>query len=70
MNVQYAIKDGEIYVIEVNASCYLERDSEFATAAVASGMTYPDLIQKIVDLAVQRHKESIQTPKRRKARTT
>lgn len=61
---------GEIYVIEVNASCYLEKESEFATAAVASGMAYPDLIQKITDLALQRYKESVRTPKRRKTRAT
>ncbi len=61
---------GEIYVIEVNASCYLEKESEFAVSAGASGMAYPDLIQKIMDLAIHRHKESLQTPKRRKPRAT
>ena len=30
---------GEIYVIEVNASCYLEKSSEFAMAAAAAGST-------------------------------
>ena len=28
---------GDIYVLEVNASCYLEKDSEFAMAAAAGG---------------------------------
>ena len=32
---------GEIYVIEVNASCYLEKSSEFAMAAAASGTGLP-----------------------------
>ena len=32
---------GEIYVIEVNASCYLEQTSEFAMAAAAAGIDYP-----------------------------
>ena len=32
---------GEIYVLEVNASCYLEKASEFAMAAAASGLDYP-----------------------------
>ena len=32
---------GEIYVIEVNASCYLEETGEFATAAAAAGIDYP-----------------------------
>ena len=47
---------GEIYVLEVNASCYLEKDSEFARAALAAGIEYPQLLQQIVDLAVERHK--------------
>jgi D-alanine-D-alanine ligase len=47
---------GDIYVLEVNASCYLERNSEFAMAAAAAGMDYPRLIERIVDLAVARRK--------------
>jgi D-alanine-D-alanine ligase len=45
---------GEIYVLEVNASCYLEQDSEFAMAARASGMSHVQLVNEIVDLAVER----------------
>ena len=32
---------GEIYVIEVNANCYLEAESEFAMAAKAMGIEFP-----------------------------
>ncbi|MBM3990638.1 MAG: D-alanine--D-alanine ligase [Planctomycetes bacterium] len=46
---------GDIYVLEVNASCYLEKDSEFATSARVAGMSYVQLINEIVDLAVERH---------------
>jgi D-alanine-D-alanine ligase len=46
---------GEIYVLEVNASCYLERPSEFAMAAAAAGMDYPQLIERIVQLALERY---------------
>jgi D-alanine-D-alanine ligase len=46
----------EIYVIEVNASCYLEKSGEFAAAAAASGMDYPSLINRIAELALQRHR--------------
>ena len=46
---------GEIYILEVNASCYLEQASEFATAAQAHGISYDDLIQRIVDLAMKRY---------------
>jgi D-alanine-D-alanine ligase-like ATP-grasp enzyme len=43
-------------VLEVNASCYLERNSEFAMAAAAGGLDYPRLIERIVDLALARRK--------------
>jgi D-alanine-D-alanine ligase len=47
---------GEIYVIEVNASCYLEQSSEFAAAAAAAGIDYPALIQRIAEYARERHR--------------
>jgi D-alanine-D-alanine ligase len=47
---------GDIYVLEVNASCYLEKNSEFAMAAGAAGLDYPRLIERIVDLALARRK--------------
>jgi D-alanine-D-alanine ligase len=46
---------GEIYVLEVNASCYLEKSSEFAMAAAASGLDYPRLIERVVNLASERY---------------
>ena len=46
---------GDIYVIEVNASCYLEEESEFATAAKAAGIEFPELVQRIVELAKERY---------------
>jgi D-alanine-D-alanine ligase len=45
---------GEIYVIEVNASCYLEESSEFAAAARAADIDYPTLIQRIAECACER----------------
>jgi D-alanine-D-alanine ligase len=48
---------GDIYVIEVNASCYLEKESEFAVAAKAAGIEYDELIGRLVDLAVERHRK-------------
>ncbi len=47
---------GEIYVIEVNANCYLEKSGEFAVAAGVAGLDYPKLIARIVELALTRHK--------------
>src|SRR6185437_15178136 len=33
-------EDEQIYVIEVNPNCYLERESEFARAAAEGGLDY------------------------------
>jgi D-alanine-D-alanine ligase len=46
---------GDIYVIEVNPNCYLERESEFANAARKSGLEYDALIARITELALARY---------------
>jgi D-alanine-D-alanine ligase len=46
---------GDIYVLEVNASCYLEKSAEFAMAADAAGIDYPRLIERIANLATERY---------------
>ncbi len=45
----------EIYVIEVNPNCYLERSAEFSRAAAASGIEHDALIGRIVELAMARY---------------
>lgn len=45
---------GKIFVIEVNPSCYLEEQSEFAMAARAAGIGYEALIDRIVKAARER----------------
>jgi len=47
---------GDIYVIEVNANCYLEQSGEFATAGAAAGIEYPELVDRIAELALERAK--------------
>lgn len=47
--------DGEIYVIEANPNCYLEREAEFARAAARHGLGYEALIARIVELAAARY---------------
>lgn len=47
---------GDIYVIEVNANCYLEQSGEFAMAGAAAGIEYPELVGRIVELAQERAK--------------
>jgi D-alanine-D-alanine ligase len=46
---------GEIYVLEVNASCYLEKTAEFAMAAHAAGIEYDAMIGRIVESALERY---------------
>jgi D-alanine-D-alanine ligase len=58
--IDFRVTDsGDVYVIEVNASCYLERSSEFATAAKAAGIEYNDLIERIVQMAHERHEKRL-----------
>ena len=45
----------EVYVIEANPNCYLERNSEFARSAQNAGLEYPALISRIVELASARY---------------
>ncbi len=57
---------GEIYVLEVNANCYLEKEQEFAMAAEAAGYDYEALLEKIVQLAVERQGVQPQRLQRRR----
>jgi D-alanine-D-alanine ligase len=57
---------GEIFVIEVNANCYLENNSEFATAGAAMGFDYPKLVNRIAELALERWKQRSQAQRKRK----
>lgn len=45
----------EVYVIEANPNCYLEETGEFARAAQKAGIEYPELIGRIVELAIGRY---------------
>ena len=47
--------EGEVYIIEVNPNCYLERTAEFSMAAEKSGLAHPALIERILELAVGRY---------------
>jgi D-alanine-D-alanine ligase len=57
---------GEIFVIEVNANCYLENSSEFATAGAAMGFDYPKLVNRIAELSLERWKQRSQAQRKRK----
>ena len=61
-------ESGEIYVLEVNANCYLEEQSEFAMAARAHGIEYNQLVNRIVELAVKRSTTQSRVQKRKRRR--
>ncbi|MDE1921595.1 MAG: hypothetical protein KGJ09_10105 [Candidatus Omnitrophica bacterium] len=46
---------GEVYIIEPNANPCIARADEMAQAALKAGISYEDLIQKILDLGLLRH---------------
>jgi hypothetical protein len=56
----------EIFVIEVNPNCYLERESEFARAAAQGGFEYDALIARILELASGRYSRWDVAEKRKK----
>ncbi len=45
----------EIYVIEVNPNCYLEREGEFARAAASAGLAHEALVARLMELALARY---------------
>jgi D-alanine-D-alanine ligase len=47
-------KDGEVYIIEANANPELARGEDFAASAEKDGIPYEQLIEKLLQLAVQR----------------
>lgn len=46
--------DGEVYFLEANPNPEIARSEEFAAAAEAAGLPYPKLLQRIVNLGLQR----------------
>ena len=57
---------GEIFVLEVNANCYLENESEFAMAAEADGIAYSELIWRIATFALERSRLRDRAQRKRK----
>lgn len=46
--------DWEYYIIEANGNPHLEMESELPRAAMKHGLDYPDLLEKIIELALDR----------------
>ena len=49
------LDDWEFYVIEVNPNPYLDEKSELAMAARKHGLNYSELIERIIELAMERN---------------
>jgi D-alanine-D-alanine ligase len=47
--------DEQVYVIEVNPNCYLERTGEFSRAAAEAGLAHEALVGRIIELALARY---------------
>ena len=48
--------DGALYFLEANPNPEIARDEEFARAAEAAGLKYPELIQRLLSLALHRRR--------------
>ena len=47
-------EDGTFYFLEANPNPDIAKSEEFASASEAAGMPFPKLIQRVVDLGLQR----------------
>jgi len=47
-------ESGELYFLEANPNPDIGEGEEFASAAEAAGMSYPELLQKVVNLGIRR----------------
>lgn len=54
MRLRKARNAWQFYIIEVNPNPHLEIEAELAMAAKKYGLDYPDLIEKIIELALER----------------
>jgi D-alanine-D-alanine ligase len=46
-------EDGRVYVIEANPNPDLRREEDFAASAAEAGLTYPQLLQRLVNLGLR-----------------
>jgi D-alanine-D-alanine ligase len=45
--------EGQVYVLEANANPNLETAEDFAASARASGVSYPELLERLMDLGLK-----------------
>jgi D-alanine-D-alanine ligase len=56
-------KGGDVYVIEANPNPWLSSKHEFAMAAKKSGRSYTQLIERIIEIALERARHTEQNEK-------
>lgn len=54
IDFRYDEKEKKLYVLEINPNPDVSEEFDIAASAKAAGMTYTDLIQKIIDFAIER----------------
>ena len=54
IDFRYDDKENKLYVLEVNPNPDISEEFDIAKSATAAGMTYPDLLLKIIDFALEK----------------
>jgi len=54
IDFRYSEQEKKLYAIEVNPNPDISEEIDTAKAALVAGISYPDLIQKIIDFAIER----------------
>jgi D-alanine-D-alanine ligase len=54
IDFRYDTKNNKLYALEINPNPDVSEEFDIATSAKAANMTYADLIQKIIDFAIER----------------
>jgi D-alanine-D-alanine ligase len=55
--VDFFLEASQIFVNEINTIPGFTATSGYARMWEATGLAYPDLVQRLVDLALERHRE-------------